>query len=173
MNWWQAALFDTCSLITLDKAILERADLAPHFPGSILALEESFSADQLRAETSARMRPRVTLCPLPTPVDLAGIFASTTLPQALSTVDRLVYAAALHQKIAVVTADKQLARAVRTKEIRVGNMALILQELVLTKRLTVKSCEKLLLGLASRKDFILGGLPMPSWDDLRDYRFPD
>ena len=40
----------TCSLITLDKLLLERADLTTHFPASIIALEESFSVDQLREE---------------------------------------------------------------------------------------------------------------------------
>ncbi|HBO44366.1 MAG TPA: hypothetical protein DD670_10625 [Planctomycetaceae bacterium] len=173
MNWWKAALFDTCSLITLDKALLERADLATHFPSSILALEESFSVDQLRAETSRRMRPRVTPCPLPTPVDLAGILDSTIVPQSLSTVDKLVYAAAVHYQIAVVTADKQLARAVKAKDIHVGNVALILRELVHAKSLTVKDCEEVLLGLAYRKDFIVGGRATPHWTDLQDYTFPD
>ena len=56
MAWWKEALYDTCSLITRDKLLLERAALARHFPKSILALEESFSADQLRKETAGRMK---------------------------------------------------------------------------------------------------------------------
>ena len=172
MTWWKAALFDTCSLITLDKAILEQADFAAHFPTSILALEDSFAADQLRAETVGRMRHRVTLCPLPTPLELAGALR-TGVPKALSTVDRLVYATAVCRQIPVVTADKQLARAVRAKEIRVGNMALILRELVNGRQLTAKACEKLLLGLAAQNDFILLGCRTPRWSDLRAYTFPD
>ena len=173
MDWWKIALFDTCSLITLDKVILEQADLALHFPSSVLALQESFAADQLRTETSARMRSRVTFCSLPTPADLASVFASSNISKALSTVDRLIYATAVCRQIAVVTADKQLARAVRARRIPVGNMALILRELVVAKKLTVKRCEELLLGLATRKDFILSGRMIPRWIDLRDYTFPD
>ena len=119
------------------------------------------------------MRSRVTFCPLPTPADLAGVFASSDISKALSTVDRLIYATAVCRQIAVVTADKQLARAVRARQIPVGNMALILRELVVAKKLTVKRCEELLLGLATRKDFILSGRMMPRWIDLRDYTFPN
>ncbi|MCI0456000.1 MAG: hypothetical protein L0Z62_03345 [Gemmataceae bacterium] len=38
MSWWKTALYDTCSIITLDKLLLERASLARHFPTSIAAL---------------------------------------------------------------------------------------------------------------------------------------
>ncbi len=172
MNWWKVALYDTCSLITVDKLLLERAGLAKHFPTSILALEESFTADQLRAETAERMRERVTLCSLPTPAELSRVLSSTGLSTALAAVDKLVYAAAVHHNRAVVTADKRLAKALQKKGLPVGNVALILRELVLARKLTAKGCEKLLLGLASRKDLLLG-TPTPSWRDLRKYSFPD
>jgi hypothetical protein len=73
MSWWKTALYDTCSIITLDKLFLERASLARHFPTSIAALEESFTADQLREETAERMRQRVTICPLPPTANLTSI----------------------------------------------------------------------------------------------------
>jgi len=47
----------------------------------------------------------------------------------------------------------------------------ILKELVVGRRLTQKACDDLLLGLAARKDLILG-IPNPTWDDLKAYRFP-
>lgn len=172
MSWWKTALYDTCSLITLDKLLLERAGLAEHFPTTIFALEESFLADQLRDETAQRMRPRVTICPLPPSADLVQHLVSSQLSKSLATIDTLVYATAVHRKFAVVTADKQLAKAVCLKRIKVGNMALILRELVSNKILTVQSCERLLKGLASRKDFLLG-TPTPTWADLQSYSFPD
>jgi hypothetical protein len=113
MSWWKTALYDTCSLITLDKLILERAALAGHFPSTILALEESLSADQLREETAQRMRSRVTICGLPTLAELSAIFASAYLSKALARVDTLVYATAVHGRLSVVTADKRLAKAIR------------------------------------------------------------
>ena len=171
MSWWKTALYDTCSLITLDKLLLERAALARHFSTSIMALEESFTVDQLREETAKRMRTRVTMCPLPTPAQLASLLASPRLSKALAQVDRLVYATAVQGRLAVVTADTRLAKALRAKKIRVGNTALILQELVFTKKLSETGCEKLLVGLASHKDYLLG-TPTPCWADLRDYSFP-
>ena len=54
MTWWKKALYDTCSLITLDKLLLERAALVRHFPKSILALEKSFTVDQLRKDAAPR-----------------------------------------------------------------------------------------------------------------------
>jgi len=47
MPWWDNALYDTCSLITLDKLLLDHPELAHHFR-HVVALEASFSADQLR-----------------------------------------------------------------------------------------------------------------------------
>ena len=117
------------------------------------------------------MRPRVTFRPLPTPLQLAKLLAPGKLSKALSQVDRLVYATAVNSKLAVVTGDKGLAKAVRSKKFKVGNLALILRELVLSKKLTKKDCEKLLVGLASRQDFILG-IPTPRWANLQDYTFP-
>ena len=70
-----------------------------------------------------------------------------------------------------MTADKRLAKAIEAKKIQVGNMPLILRELVLTKKLTIADCEKLLLGLAIRNDYVLS-IATPSWKDLRDYSFP-
>jgi hypothetical protein len=171
MSWWTTALHDTCSLITLDKLLLESPDLSAHFPPGFLAIEESFTADQMRAETVGRMRGMATLQALPSPSDLAAVLKGARLSRALAAVDLLVYATAVHSRVALVTADKRLARAVHAKGLKVGNIAVILKELVVGRRLTQRACEELLLGLATRKDLILG-IPNPTWDDLKDYRFP-
>ena len=171
MSWWKTALYDTCSLITLDKVLLDRPILLRQFPSSILALDESFTMDQMRVETADRMRARVTLQELPSTAELAGLLSAAQLSRALSAVDTLVYATAIHAQLPVVTADKRLARAIDGQGLHVGNMAVILKELVSTNRLTERACEKVLVGLAARKDLILG-LPNPTWDVLKDYRFP-
>jgi len=172
MSWWKTAMFDTCSLITLDKLLLDRPSLSRQFPSGILALTESFTTDQMREETSERMRERVTLQELPSTADLAALLSAVKLSRALAAVDTLVYATAVHARLSVVTGDKRLARAISGQGLHVGKMALILRELVTGKRLTQKACENVLVALAARKDFILG-LPNPTWDDLKDYTFPN
>ena len=172
MSWWKTALFDTCSLITLDKLLLDRPSLSRQLPSGILALGESFTTDQMREETSERMRERVTLQELPSTADLAALLSAAKLSRALATVDTLVYATAVHARLPVVTGDKRLARAVAGQGLHVGNVAVILKELVAAKRLTEKPCVKVLVALALRKDFLIG-IPNPTWDDLRDYEFPE
>ena len=41
MPWWDNALYDTCSLITLDKLLLDRPERAYHFR-HVLAIELAF-----------------------------------------------------------------------------------------------------------------------------------
>lgn len=171
MGWWKTALFDTCSLITLDRLILERKSITTHFPKTILALEESFTKDQLHAETVERMRVRVTTQPLPSPTDLSAILATHQLSRALASVDTLVYAAAVHENLSVVTGDRQLAKALVKAGVQVANMALLLQELVSQKKLTESSCENLLKALARQNDLILGTRE-PSWSNLKSHKFP-
>jgi predicted nucleic acid-binding protein len=172
MSWWTTALYDTCSIITLDKLLLERPGLSRQFPSGFLALEESYSADQMRAETVARMRGRATPQALPPAPELAELLRKAKLPRALAAVDLLVYATAVHSRLPVVTADKRLARAIAARGLQVGNIALILKQLVVDRHLSEKACERVLQGLAARKDLILG-IPNPTWDDLKDYRFPN
>ncbi|MDP7018826.1 MAG: hypothetical protein QGG36_23700 [Pirellulaceae bacterium] len=173
MRWWtKNALYDTCSLITLDKLLIERPALARHFPKRILALEKSFSADQLREETVQRMQDRVTHQELPPTNDLATILTSAGLPKALAEVDTLIYATSVHFSLSVVTGDRQLARAVRDAGLQVGNMAMILRELVQSNKLAASGCERLLRALADRNELLLGS-PSPTWDELEQHTFPD
>ena len=170
MSWWKTAIYDTCSLITLDKLLQERRSLSRYFPKKVLALEVSLSADQMYLKTAERMSELVEICPPPPLTELANLLLS--LPKSLSDVDKLVFATAVHSDLAVVTGDIRLAKAVRKRGLDVGNMALILQELVQTKKIKSSVVETLLQGLADRKDFLLG-IPNPTWADLMDYSFPD
>ena len=172
MSWWKAALYDTCSLITVDKLLQDRPSLSRWFPKKFVALEVSLSADQMYAETAERMKEIVEHCPLPTPTELASLLSSAGLSKALADVDKLVFATAVHSDLAVVTGDKRLAKAVQKKGLEVGNVALILQELVTTKKLKSSAVEKMLQDLADRKDYLLG-IPKPTWNDLKGYTFPD
>jgi hypothetical protein len=172
MSWWTTALYDPCSIITLDKLFLEQASLARHFPACILALEESFTAGQLRQETADRMRERMTLCPLPTLADLKDCLPSIQCCRALARIDQLVFAAAVHHQHAVVTANRWLARAIKSQGLQVGNLALVLRELVIAEKLKRKACEQLLVALATRKDYLLG-TPTPTWAELKEHVFPD
>ena len=172
MSWWTTAIYDTCSLITLDKLLQERRSISRYFPKKVLALEVSLSADQMYSETAERMGELVEICPPPPLTELASLLSTSGLPKSLSDVDKLVFATAVHTEIAVVTGDKRLAKAVRKHGQDVGNLALILQELVLTNKLRSSLVEKLLQGLADRKDYLLG-IPNPTWSDLKSYTFPD
>lgn len=172
MSWWQTAIYDTCALITLDTLLQIRPRLARHFPQPVPALEVSFSRDQMRETTAHRLRERVTMIELPPLAVLAEVWATSRLPKSLSQVDQLLFAAAIHRHSPVVTGDVRLAKAVRDKGLMVGNIALILKELVQTRTLTSDDVDSLLQDLADRNEFILG-LPRPTWNDLKDYSFPD
>lgn len=93
------------------------------------------------------------------------------LSKVISDIDKIVFAGAVLSKIAVVTRDRRLAQAVQRKKLRAGNMALVLRELVETKKLDKKACEILLRGLAAQHDYLLD-VPNPTWADLKNYTFP-
>jgi hypothetical protein len=128
--------------------------------------------DQMYEETAERMREIVDICELPPLTELANLLSSAGLPKSLSDVDKLVFATAVHAELPVVTGDLRLAKVIRKRKLEVGNMALILKELVQTKKLNPAVVESLLQGLANRKDYLLG-IPNPTWSKLKDYTFPD
>jgi hypothetical protein len=171
MPWWDNALYDTCSLITLDKLLLDHPELA-HYFRHVVALEASFSADQLREPTAQRMRQRVAFAAMPRASDIARILATAGLPRALADVDKLVYATAVHQGMTVVTGDRRLARALIRHGQHVGNMALILKTLVTTQGLAITACEAILADLVKRHDFILSADAPQTWATLQSYAFP-
>jgi rRNA maturation endonuclease Nob1 len=134
MTWWKTAIYDTCSLITLDKLLQQRRSLSRYFPKKVLALEVSLSADQMYEETAERMSKLVEIPQPPPLTELANLLSSSGLPKSLSDVDKLVFATAVHHELPVVTGDIRLAKAVRKRGLDVGNMALILKELVQSKK---------------------------------------
>jgi hypothetical protein len=171
MPWWDNALYDTCALITLDKLLLDHPELA-HYFRHVIALEASFSADQLRETTAQRMRQRVTLSAMPRAPDVARILATAGLPRALADVDRLVFVTAVHQGMAVVTGDIRLAQALTRQGQHVGNMALILKDLVTAYGLATTACDAILADLVTRHDFILPADAPQTWATLQRYTFP-
>lgn len=172
MDWWNQAIFDTCSVITLDKVRQISPQIGKYFPKTIQVIAATFSNDQLHKETAERMRNFVSLLETPANKDLSQIYKKFILSNSLSEVDKLVFATAVHNKVAVVTADRQLGRAILARVLKVNDMAGILRELVMDKRLAQSSCEKLLVELANRRDLILG-TTTPSWNDLRKHKFPN
>jgi hypothetical protein len=82
-----------------------------------------------------------------------------------------VLATAVIHNLAVVTADRQLGKAIAAAGLKVTNMASILKELVNTKQINQTHCEKLLIALANRNDLILG-TTAPTWLDLKKHKFP-
>lgn len=172
MPWWINALYDTCSLITLDKMLLAHPEMAVHFQG-VLAIEASLGADQLRRDTAVRMQPRVTSMEVPATPVLARILAAARLSQALAQIDKLVFVTAVHHELTVITGDKRLAQSVARQGLRVGNIALVLKTLVEGRQLLSEiACNTLLADLVKRHDFILPVTRPQTWATLRQYTFP-
>ncbi|QDV39276.1 hypothetical protein [Tautonia plasticadhaerens] len=171
MCWWTNALYDTCSLISLDYLLLEHPGVEPHFCG-VRALEASFAAGQMRADAADRIRARATIVALPDPHNLAHIFCRYPPSVALSDMEKLLFAAAIHHETAVVTRDSRLARSIRDASLVVGNIAVILRELVTTEIVARIRCEAILQALVRRSDLMLG-THEPTWDDLEKHCFPD
>ena len=168
MPWWINALYDTCSLTTLDKMLLDHVEMAVHFQG-VLAIEASFGADQLRRDTAVRMQPRVTSMEVPATPVLARILAAARLSQALAQVDKLVFVTAVHHGL---TVNKRLSQSVARQGLRVGNIALVLKTLVGRQLLSETACNTLLADLVKRHDFILPVTRPQTWATLRQYTFP-
>lgn len=129
MSTWNDALYDTCSLITLGKVLLSHAEARPRF-SSVWAIEESFSPARMRPQTAVVLRATIQLCSLPPLAELTRILLASCLPTTVAEVDRLTYAAAVHHRHHVVTADKNLAEALAKKRIRVENMDEVVEELI-------------------------------------------
>ena len=118
-----------------------------------------------------RMRPRAKLCDLPPLAELSRILSTAKLPSSLSEVYKLLYTAAVYHRHRVVTADKDLARVIAKEKLKVGDVALVLKELVLSKCVSAKQCNAILGCLVNRKDCILGN-HAPTWKTLQKYQFP-
>lgn len=167
MSWWPDALYDTCSIITVDKMLLDDPALARFFP-SMATVEPCLAKDNLRVDVADRMRPRVTLVDMPDITEIIRLTAG--LPKSLSETDLVLYATAVQAQRAVVTGDTALAKALQKEKIAVGNIATIIKELVESARLTPADCDRILAALDARKDAII---PRPqTWARLKSYKFP-
>ncbi len=63
MSWWTTAIYDTCSLITLDNLLQEDKAISHYFPEKLLALEVSLAVEMYK-ETAERMRKLVEYWPI-------------------------------------------------------------------------------------------------------------
>ncbi|MBM4320227.1 MAG: hypothetical protein FJ125_09755 [Deltaproteobacteria bacterium] len=169
--WWDDALFDTCSLITVDKVLAIEPVLAAHFSRQ-RCLEANLSGDQLRPDAAARVRQRATLVELPPLTELARHLGSPHQPSSCSRVDRLVYASSRHYCIPVVTADRQLALALAREGLLAGNITCALRDLVLARYLSETRVVELLRALVAAREHLLPDSASPIWEALRTYSFP-
>ena len=126
MNW-KTALYDTHSLVTLDALLQRDSGIAGRLPG-ILAVEESFSPRHMRADTADRMRPRTEVLRLPAPTIVAGVLLRARLPITIAEIDSLVFVAAVHYDVPVVTGDERFEGVLRVARVTVSQMAVLLQE---------------------------------------------
>ncbi len=150
--------------------LLDHQDLETYF-SSIITLEDCLSKDKMRAETEVRLRPHVTLKDLPPIEDIVRIFNNANLPRSISEVDKLVYVTAIHHELSVITGDKALARAIVKQNSKVGNMAMVLKDLVLSNKISKQKCTTILNDLMNRKDFILPAKYPQKWSTLKEYKF--
>lgn len=171
MSWWKTALYDTCSLVTLDKLLQGKPTPSRWFPKAVLALEVSISEEQMLVDTAERMKQRIEQCALPSPAVLSKLLKSTALSNALSDVEKLVFATAVHSRLAVVTGNKTLGKAIQQQGLKVGDMAIILQELVKSRKVQASVVEKMVRGLVVRNVCLLR-TPNPTWDHLKNHKFP-
>jgi hypothetical protein len=171
VSWWDNALYDTCSLITLDKLLLDHPQLATSFP-SVLTVEHCISKDNMRAATATRMRSRVSLQDLPPLADVARILNTAQLSKRISEVDKLIYVTGIHFKITVVTGDVLLAKILVAERIQTGNMALVLKDMVRNGMMSPQACTNVLADLARRNDYLLSPKVPQTWASLRHHTFP-
>lgn len=171
MKPWNRSLFDTCSLITLHKLLLERATLKRHFPKTIGALDESLSLRQMRPAIAKPLKKTVTVLSPPTTDQVKAIVNSRKLSPSFADIDTLFFATAVHFQLPVVTSNRPLGRSLDEEGLEVMNVPLVLRELVRAKALSRKSCDELLAGLAKRDCLILGSQP-PTWAELEAHTFP-
>lgn len=82
-----------------------------------------------------------------------------------------MFATAVHFKLAVVTGDKTLWKALQSAGFTVGNCAMILRNLVQGEDVSLEECNEVLEDLAKRKDFLFAAWPVTA-ASLKGYRFP-
>ena len=108
---------------------------------------------------------------MPPPHILAVIIQKNALSRKLANVDVMVFATAVHYQYPVITGDSNLAKAVKKIKQPVGNIALILKELLQNKLISEPLCQSILDDLAKRNDYILS-IDDITCNALKKYQFP-
>jgi hypothetical protein len=124
---WKSALYDTYSLVTLDALLQRDPKVAGKLPG-MLAVEESFEPRRMRSETADRLRTRTEVLQLPAPTVVAAILQGARLPVTIAEIDALIYVAAIHYEVPVVTGDERFEDVLRIAKVAVNQLAVLLQE---------------------------------------------
>lgn len=171
MTWWHTALFDSCSLITLDKMIQVSPGLERHFPPSVTVIKDSLEMDGVYPATISRLSERINRMDSIGGAVLENILAKIQVPLGLSQVDRIILANAIHFKMSVVTADRKMAITLRRLGTEVSNMALLLKGFVVEKFIDSREVERILQELANRGEILIHGSDL-SWEALSQYEFP-
>jgi hypothetical protein len=165
MSWWNEALYDTCSLVTLDAVLRDHAEARPHFP-AVLAVQASLAAGHVRKETAARIAQIARLCCLPPVKELNRILSVGRLPLAFADVDRLIYAAAVYHRHHVITGDGNLTAALAKCHLRAGTLARALKELASKGVLSQPRHDQIVAGLAARNGLVAGSVTLvPTGDE--------
>lgn len=170
MSWWNEAIFDSSALITLDHLLQDHPAIGEHFE-SVKALEASFTEDKIWPEQTSPLRERLLICELPPAEDFNRALHGAQLPRSLARVDQFVYGVSVCLAIPAVTGDIDLGRQIIAAGQHASNMATILRELTSAHKISERQCEKMLVDLATRKDFIIG-TKSPTWELLKRHRFP-
>lgn len=171
MKGWHGALFDSCSLITLDKLIQVAPTLERQFPTGLAVINGALEMDRVKPETIVRLKPRIRFVEAVGAAVLSEVLERLKPPLGLSEVDRIVLATAVQNRMAVVTGDKKMALTVRREGGQVWNMALILKEFVQESLVSQTEVERILQELAGLNELLIHG-GETTWKALSVYEFP-
>ncbi len=124
---WKTALYDTLSLVMLDEIFQRDSGVSGRLPG-IFAVEASFLPTHMRVQTAERMKSRSEILHLPGFGIVSGILRDARLPITMAEIDRLVFAAAVHYEVAVVTGDERFEGALRSAQVPVSHLTAFLRK---------------------------------------------
>ena len=125
---WKTALYDTLSLIVI---LTGSSSGTPAWPRGCPVSSPSRRAScpvTCGADIALRMRSRSEVLRLPGPQIVSTILRQTRLPASVAEIDTLVFAAAVHYQVAVVTSDERLEEVLRAARVAVNHIAVFLHE---------------------------------------------
>lgn len=139
MNW-KKSLFDTCSLVAVDRLLRGRHGLSRHLPKRIRSLDESLQPAQLSSETAERLRKRTDLLSAPSPQAFIRILRDAKFTAAASDYERQMFAAAVHHDLPVVTGERELSEELRNYGREAASFVGVLWTLASTGQITQPQC---------------------------------